>query len=219
MNIRRTLLTGFFVVLPLVITYWVIRLIFLQVASSVTPLIYQVVRVVAPGPWMQQAWVDYFAPLVSVILVLTVIYVIGLVGGNVLGRQVLKAVERLLLRVPVVRGIYSATRQFLDTFSRPEGRSFRAVVLVEFPKPKTWALGLLTSETEGEVQARTRRPVVSVFVPTTPNPTSGYLIFVDKDEVIELDMSIDDAFKMIVSGGVLTPPYSSSATLGASSGS
>lgn len=205
MSFRRTLLTGLVVVLPIFITYWVIAFIVGALHRTVTPVLTQILRLLAPGEWLQQAWLNYIAPLVSVALAVAVIYLIGLVGGNVLGRQLLKTVEGLLLRIPIVRGIYSATRQFIDTFSRPQGSGFRGVVLIEFPREGSWSLAFLTGAPQGEVQEHAGQPLVSVFVPTTPNPTSGYLLFVPESRTVRLDITIDDALKMIISGGVLVP--------------
>ncbi len=203
---RRTFITGLLVVTPLVVTYWLVSLVYRALDNNVTPLIFKLVGLLG-SPVEQGTWLGFVAPVVGIALSIGLIYGLGLVGGNVLGRQILKSVEALILQVPVVRGIYSATRQFIDTFSRPEGRSFHGVVLVQFPHPGVWSLGLVTNETAGEVPHRLGKSVLSVFVPTTPNPTSGYLVFAGKDEVKHLDMSIDDAFKMIVSGGVLTPAF------------
>jgi len=187
------------------VSFWLVTLLFGLINETVTPVLFQVVSWFASSAWVEQAWVNYIAPLVSIVLAVAVIYVIGLVGGNVFGRQLLAWLEAVLLRVPIVRGIYGATRQFIDTFSRQDGRAFSGVVLVEFPRAGTWTLGLVTGSTQGEIYRRIHRDLVNVFVPTTPNPTGGYLIFVPSENVIRLEMSIDDALKMIISGGVLTP--------------
>jgi len=208
MSIRRTFIAGLFIVLPVIVTYWLLALLFGAVNSTVTPILTRVVQWVFSGEWLQHAWVNYFAPLVSVVLAVALVFVIGLVGGNVLGRQVLRTVENVVLRIPVVRGIYSAVRLFVDTFSRCDGRAYRGVVLVEFPRAGSWSLGLLTGNASPEVTAHTRSDLVSVFVPTTPNPTGGYLIFVPEAQALRLSMSVDDALKMIISGGVLIPEAS-----------
>jgi uncharacterized membrane protein len=205
MSIRRKLAAGLIIVLPVIVTYWVVKFLFNAVNDTVTPVLTNIIRWVAPGSWAQYAWINFVAPLVSVILAVLVIYVIGLIGGNVLGRQLLGLLESLLLRIPVVRGIYSAARQFVDTFSRPEGTAFRGVVLVEFPREGTWSLGFVTGTAPREVVAHAAEKLVSVFVPTTPNPTGGYLLFVPERNAIRLEMSVDEALKMVISGGVLSP--------------
>jgi len=203
---KRTFLTGLLIILPVFITYWVMRFIFAQIDQAVTPTIRQAV-VWAGFQWLlEEGWVPYIAPMVSVTLLVLLIYAIGLFGGNVLGQQILDGVDKLLRSIPLVRGIYTATRQFVDTFAK-EGKSFRKVVLVEYPRKGLWTIALLTGDATGEVAYRADQELVSVFVPTTPNPTSGWLLFVPTTDLVELDMSVDDAFKLIISGGVLTPEF------------
>ncbi len=201
---RGTLLTGTLIILPVFITIWTILFVFQLISQLVTPTLLRIFELMGFGLFLERAWVEYTAPLVSVAVLVTAIFLLGLIGGNVIGKQVINAIERLLKSIPVVSGIYSAVRQFLDTFSSG-GRAFNKVVLIQYPREGLWTLALLTSETEGEVPVRAGTKLVSVFVPTTPNPTSGWLLFVPKGEVIELSMSVDDAFKMIISGGVLIP--------------
>ncbi len=205
MGFRRTFITGLVVVLPLMLTFWLVSLLFGMVDGTVTPVLTSFVRLVAPEAWLQRAWVTYVAPLVSIALAVFTIYLIGLVGGNVLGRQLLRWGEAILLRIPVVRPIYSAAKQFVDTFSHSDGKSFSSVVLVEFPREGVWTLGFVTGTTRGEVAARTRRSLLTVFVPTSPNPTGGYVLFVPEDKVIRLEMTVDDALKVVITGGVLAP--------------
>jgi uncharacterized membrane protein len=200
-TLRRTFLTGLIVLTPVLVTIWVVRLVLQTVTGAVTPTIQALIRVLH----IEQTWVQFIAPLIGLILSALVIYFLGTLAGNVLGRQLISGLERLLMQIPVVRGIYSATRQFLQTFSGDKTKAFSKVVLFEYPRKGLWTMGLLTGETRGEVQNETAPDVVSVFVPTTPNPTSGWLIFVPVEDVKELTMSVDDAFKMIISGGILTP--------------
>jgi uncharacterized membrane protein len=145
--------------------------------------------------------VRWLAPAASVLVALLLIYLVGLLGGNVVGRQVLKGLEAVVLQIPFIRGIYAATRQFLDTFSRDQ-KAFQKVVLVEWPRPGAWTVAFVTNEAPGALAPADH---VCVFVPTTPNPTGGYIIFVPRAAVRPLSMSVDDAFKLVISGGVLTP--------------
>jgi uncharacterized membrane protein len=204
-SIKRTLITGLIILTPILVSVWIVRFVFLQIHQSITPAVLNLLRLLGVGPWLETTFVNVGAPIFSVALAVAVIYLLGLLGGNVIGRQLLEGFERLLMQIPVVRGIYSATRQFLDTFSRDSNQAFRKVVLVEYPRKGLWTMALLTNETKGEVALAYQEPMVSVFIPTTPNPTSGWLLFVPKKDVIELTMSVDEAFKMIISGGVLTP--------------
>lgn len=209
---RARLLAGLLIILPVFVTFWIIKFAFTQIDNAITPSVLTAIELMGFG-WVREAgWIGYTAPVVSVLVLVTMIYVIGLVGSNVLGRQLLALVDRMLRTIPVVKGIYGATRQFLDTFST-DGRAFSKVVLMEYPRKGLWTMGLLTNDTRGEVPAKTGVDLVSVFVPTTPNPTSGWLLFVPKEDVIELEMSVDDAFKMIISGGVLTPSFGGPAGL------
>jgi len=200
-TLRRTFLTGLIVLTPVLVTIWVVQLVLKTVTGAVTPTVQSLIRVLH----IEQDWVQFIAPLIGLILSALVVYFLGTLAGNVLGRQLISALERLLMQIPVVRGIYSATRQFLQTFSGDKNEAFNKVVLFEYPREGLWTMGLLTGETRGEVQEKTEDVVVSVFVPTTPNPTSGWLIFVPRKSLTELTMSVDDAFKMIISGGILTP--------------
>ena len=204
-SIKRTLITGLIILTPILVSVWIVRFVFLQIHQSITPAVLILLRLLGVGPWLETTFVNVGAPIFSVALAVAVIYLLGLLGGNVIGRQLLEGFERLLMQFPVGRGIYSATRQFLDTFSRDSNQAFRKVVLVEYPRKGLWTMALLTNETKGEVALAYEEPMVSVFIPTTPNPTSGWRLFVPKKDVIELAMSVDEAFKMIISGGVLTP--------------
>ncbi len=202
-HFRRTFLTGLVFILPIIVSIWIVRFVFDQVSATVTPLVVQLIRLVGIA---ENFLVNYMAPLFSVALAVFLIWLIGLIGGNVIGRRLLKRLESLILQVPVVKGIYSATRQFLDTFSSAGSKAFKEVVLVEYPRMGLWSMAFLTSDSnQGEVQQKTKDEVISVFIPTTPNPTSGWLLFVPKSEVVRLNMTVDEAFKMIISGGVLTP--------------
>ncbi|MEM6731436.1 MAG: DUF502 domain-containing protein, partial [Myxococcota bacterium] len=205
-HFRRTFITGLLFILPIVVSIWLVRFAFEQISASITPLVLQLIRLFGIGQWGANMWLDYLVPLLSVAFAVFIIWLIGLIGVNVIGRRLLKRLEDLMLQVPVIKGIYSATRQFIDTFSKAGSKAFKEVVLVEYPRKGLWSLAFVTNDAnEGEVQQRTQDEVISVFIPTTPNPTSGWLLFVPKGEIIYLKMTVDEAFKMIISGGVLTP--------------
>jgi uncharacterized membrane protein len=201
---RRTFIAGLFIALPLLVTLWTIQFIFGRVEEALSPVVLETIRFLGFGHWLEIAWLDYLAPLLSVGLGVLVIYLVGLIGGNVLGRQVLKGLERVVLQVPVVRSIYGAVRQFVQTFSQAGGRAFSRVVLVQYPRPGVWTLGFVTNTAAAEIAQVTRPDAVSVFLPTTPNPTSGWLLYVSEAELVTVAMSVDDAFKLIISGGVLS---------------
>jgi len=202
---RNTFVTGLLIMLPVLVSIWVINLLFSIIDRSLTPIVLQFIRLVGLGAWSEMAWLNYVAPLVSVTLAVILISVAGLLGGNVMGRQILKGMDWLVKQVPLVRNIYSATRQFIDTFSSAKGSGFHRVVLVQFPHPGFWMIGFVTSEARGEVQSHVGESAIAVFLPTTPNPTSGWLVYLPEKDVLPLKMSVDEAFKVIISGGVLTP--------------
>ena len=202
---RRTFLTGLVVAAPILVTLWLVTLLFDQVSSYIAPALFGLARFFGFAGEPMRGWIETIVQLLSVGVGAAGIFLIGLLAENVLGRQLLKGLEWLLMQIPFIRGIYSATRQFLETFSGDSTKAFRKVVLFEYPRKGLWTMGLLTGDAKGEVAQRVPEKIVSVFVPTTPNPTSGWLIFVPSESVQELEMSVDDAFKMIISGGVLTP--------------
>lgn len=206
-TLRRAFITGLLIVLPLLVTFWVIHFIFTLIDDAVSPVVVHAIRLLGLGILDDRAWVDYVAPLVSVVLAVALICLVGLVGGNVFGRQLLQGLDFVLMQVPLVRSIYSSTRQFVETFSRASGQSFSRVVLVEYPRKGLWTVGLVTSSVRSEVQVRTVDEVIAVFLPTTPNPTSGWLVYVRESEVVPLRMSVDDAFKLVISGGILATPH------------
>ncbi len=205
-NFRRTLLTGFFIILPLAVTLWFLQFIFGFVDRLLTPIIIRFFHLIGLGEWGTVAWVKVFLPIASLAIAVIFTWMLGLIGGNVIGRQIVTGLERLVQRIPVVRSVYSATRQFVDTFSSGDGRSFNRVVLVQWPKDGSWTIGLVTQDTGGEIRQKIGhegRKLISVYVPTTPNPTGGYLVFVYEDAVVPLSMSVDEALKMVISLGVL----------------
>jgi uncharacterized membrane protein len=141
--------------------------------------------------------------LVIGIIALTLI---GAATANYVGRIFLLISDRILARMPVVRGIYGAMKQIFETVLAKQSNTFREVVLVEFPRKGMWTIAFVTSRTEGEVSDLTGPDAVSVYVPTTPNPTSGYLVFVPRSEVVPLSMTVEEAIKMVISTGIVTPP-------------
>lgn len=204
-NFRRTFVAGLFICLPLFVTLWTIQFIWGRIEDTVTPLVLQSMRLAGLGDWLKVAWVDYLAPLLSVGLGILAIWAVGLVGGNVIGRQALRLFEKLVLHVPIVRSIYGATRQFVSTFSQASGRSFSRVVLIEYPRAGVWTMAFVTNDAPSLVPSPAGQKMTSVFLPTTPNPTGGWLLFVVDDTLIDVPISVDDAFKLIISCGVLRP--------------
>jgi len=195
--IRRTFLTGLLILLPLFITYVLITFLFNIFTGVGAPLVSGLLRLFgADVP--AYPLID----LVNLILSLAVIFLLGLVGTNILGRRILTAFEALLLRLPLVKTIYSSVKQVVETFQGPN-RSFQRVVLLEYPRKGVWTLGLVATEHQNSLNLSPTDKVLTVFIPTTPNPTSGYLVIVPPGDVIDLKFSIEDAFKFIMSGGIV----------------
>jgi uncharacterized membrane protein len=195
--IRRTFLAGLLILLPLFITYVLIAFLFNIFTGIGAPLVMGLFRLVGAHDLTYP-----IVPLVNLLLSLAVIFLLGLVGTNILGRRILANFESLLLRLPLVRTVYSSAKQVVETFQGP-GRSFQRVVLIEYPRKGVWALGLVATERHDSLRLFPSENVVTVFIPTTPNPTSGYLVIVSPEDVKEIDFTVEEAFKFIVSCGII----------------
>ena len=141
----------------------------------------------------------------GIILVLLIMLVTGILVNNFIGRKLLQLWNKLLNKIPGFRGIYNALKQLSDTVFSPSGKSFKKALLIQYPRKGLWTIAFQTSDYQGEVAKIIGKELVNVYVPTTPNPTSGFFIMLAKEEVIELDMSVDEAFKLVISTGVVTP--------------
>lgn len=190
--LRRYLITGIIVSAPIVVTLWALLGLFRIVDELPKRM---------PGNFLPDV------PGVGVIIILSVIILIGIFATNVIGKRLISFGEKILGRIPLAKNIYNAVQQISTAFLGSQRSIFDKVVIVEYPRKGLYSLGFLTSEAEGEVQVKTDQKVVAVFIPTTPNPTSGLLIFVPKDELIYMDMTTEDGLKLVISGGVVEPPY------------
>lgn len=141
----------------------------------------------------------------GVILVIVVIIITGILFNNFIGRKLLELWEKLLDKIPGFRGIYKALKQLSDTVLSPSSNSFKKALLIEYPRKGLWTIAFQTGNYRGEVEEKTKQDLINIYVPTTPNPTSGFFIMLPKEDAIELDMSVDEAFKLVVSTGVVTP--------------
>ena len=197
---------GLVIVLPAVISIAVLRWLFGTVANITdTLLIFVPERFIhhdqGNGP-MYWYW-----SLVALALAVFLIGTVGLLARNYFGKRIIEWVDSALMRIPLLNKIYSATKQVNDAFSATNKTAFRTVVLVEFPHAGVHSIGFITSEQQEEVRLKTGRKVVCVFVPATPNPTSGFLLMVPEEKVIKLDMSVPDAIKYVISLGAILPDY------------
>lgn len=198
--LRRYLVAGLLLWIPLGITFLVTR--FLVGMMDQTLLL-------LPEQYRPESLLGFSIPGLGLVLTFVLLLVTGMLVANLLGRRLLEFWEGLLSRIPFIRTIYGGAKNFAETVLSDQGKAFNKVLLVEYPKEGIWSLAFKTSEYLGEVQAKTGKDVVCVFVPTTPNPTSGFIIMVPRDEVIELEMEVDQALKMIISLGVVVPRWTS----------
>jgi uncharacterized membrane protein len=197
-KLRNYLIAGLLIWLPIMITVWVVRFL--------TGILDQSLLLIPP-PWRPEALFGRYIPGLGIILSLLLLLGTGVLVRNLFGRQIVQGLEGLFRRIPVVGQIYGGAKTFSETVLADKGRSFKQVVLVRFPHPGVYSIGFITSEELEEVQAKTSEDVTCVLVPTTPNPTTGFLILVPKQDVIFLDMSVDEAVKMVLTLGVVVPSW------------
>ena len=197
-RLRGYFFAGLLVTAPDGITFWLAWLVLTFIDSRVTPLI--------PVDYNPNTYLPFVFPGLGLVILILVMTIVGALTTVLLGRTIVSMGERVLGRMPIIRSIYSATKQIIETVLASQSDAFRQVVLFEYPRRGSWAIGFVTGSTRGEVQNVTNDDVVNVFLPTTPNPTSGYLLFLPRHELIPLHMSVEEGIKMIISGGIVTPP-------------
>lgn len=202
-HVRSRLVRGAILVLPALITIWLLRLLFNVIDTNVTPHVRSVL-VWSGMPGLERWFAKLGVPIIGLMLTAAFVYLIGLLAGNFLGRRLGAAIEASILRIPFVKGVYGAARQLLDAFTPGGGQAFSQVVAVEYPRAGVWTVGFVTSEVAHHMPGGDQRlPCISVFFPTTPNPTSGWLALVPTDDVRVLDLSVEEGVKLIVSGGIV----------------
>lgn len=160
---------------------------------------------ILPKEYNPETYLPFYIPGIGLILAAVGLTLIGAATAGVAGRILLRVSERVLARMPVVRSIYGAVKQIFETVLAKQSNSFREVVLIEWPRRDLWTIGFVTAAVEGEIERRAGGGVIAVYVPTTPNPTSGYLMFVPRKDAITLDMSVEDAIKYVISTGIVVP--------------
>lgn len=197
--IRKYLIAGLLVWLPLAATVFIIGL-FIDLLDRTILLL--------PEQYRPETLIGFSVPGMGVILAIAVLIVTGMLAANLLGRRAVELWEKILSRIPLVRNIYNSVKQISITVLSSEGKSFRKVVLVEFPREGTWSMGFLTNEHIVIESGRIGQEMTAVFVPTTPNPTSGFLVMIPKTDIIELDLNIEEGIKYIISMGVIVPEKS-----------
>jgi uncharacterized membrane protein len=195
---KRYLIAGLLVWVPLGVTFMVIKFLVDLLDKSM---------LLIPPSYRPEALLGMHIPGLGVVISAIIVLSTGMFVAHFFGNKLIAVWERFLARIPLVRTIYISVKQLLETIFSSTGQSFRKVLLIEYPRRGVWTLALQASADAGEAQARTGMEVINVFVPTTPNPTSGFFLIVPKKDVIELDMSVDDGLKMIMSAGVVVPKW------------
>ncbi len=195
---RKYFITGLLILVPLAITLWVLNLIIGTMDQSLLLL---------PERWRPEAIFGFHIPGLGTILTLLIIFLTGLATRNFIGKQVVHVWESVLTRIPVVSSIYTSVKQVSDTLLSSSGNAFRKAVLVQYPRQGCWTIAFLTGVPGGDVRNHLKGDYISIYVPTTPNPTSGFFLMVPREDAIELDMNVDEALKYIVSMGVVSPEH------------
>ena len=193
---KKYLITGLLIWIPLVITIWVLKLVVDTLDQSLLLL---------PEQWRTESFLGVHIPGLGVILTVVIVFVTGVFATNFFGAQLVRLWHGILHRIPVVNSIYSSVKQISDTLFSSSGQAFRKALLVQWPCEGMWTIAFLTGTPGGDVVNHLPGNYVSVYVPTTPNPTGGYFVMVARKDVIELDMTVDAALKYIISMGVVAP--------------
>jgi uncharacterized membrane protein len=198
LRLRTYFFAGILITAPISITIYLAWAMIRWVDGAVIPLI--------PAHYNPETYLPFSVPGIGLLILLVGLTLIGAVTASMVGRMVVRGSDRLLNRMPVVRGVYNALKQIFETVLSQKSQAFREVVLVEYPRQGAWALGFITGKPDGEIQELGGGELVNVFVPTTPNPTGGFLLFLPERDVIRLSMTVEEGIKMVVSGGLVAPP-------------
>jgi uncharacterized membrane protein len=198
-SLRASFLTGLIVIAPVGLTIWLIWSVIGWIDGVVLPLV--------PYDFQPEKYIGINLRGIGVIIFLLFTIVVGWLAKGLLGRSLISIAENMVQNVPVVRSIYSGVKQIAETVFAQSERSFEKACLFEYPRKGIWAIGFISTTAKGEVaqRATTSGDLISVFVPTTPNPTSGFLLFFPREDIIELDMSVEDAAKLVISAGLVYP--------------
>jgi uncharacterized membrane protein len=202
-GLRNSFLTGLVVITPISLTIWLVWSVIGWIDGFVLPFVPGRYN---PEVWLQQRFdigLDIRGIGVAFFLIFTV--TVGWVAKGLIGRSIIASAESLVLTMPLVRSVYSGLKQIVETVLSQDTASFEQACLVEYPRRGIWAIGFVSTTAKGEIAARAEVPMVSVFLPTTPNPTSGFLLFVPADDVVMLDMTVEEAAKLVISAGLVYP--------------
>jgi uncharacterized membrane protein len=196
-RLKPIFFTGLLTVVPIAMTVVVVN----WIVGTMDELLNRFI----PDRYQPDVLLGFPIPGLGLLATLLLVMVVGMLTANFFGRKLFEFSEGLMGRIPLVKGIYSLFKQVANTVLHKDKQSFRKVVLIEYPRRGIWMVGFVTGRTEGEIQELTDRRVINVFVPTTPNPTSGFYILVPEEDAQVLEMTVEDAFKLVISGGMVTP--------------
>jgi uncharacterized membrane protein len=185
-KLKNYFITGLLVLIPIILTIYILKIL-IGVVEDISP-----VKLPIPG--------------MGLIITIGIVVATGFIATSVIGRWLVNLGEKFLFRIPIVKNIYQGAKQLSNAVFTPKGDKFRSVVLLEYPRKGLYSLAFVTGDTKGVMQDKTQKKMINVFVPTTPNPTSGFYLMVPEDEIIRLDMNVEDAFKVLISGGLYYPP-------------
>ena len=197
-HVRANFLAGILVTAPVAITLYAVWTVVSWFDHEVVPLL--------PARYSPETYLDFPLPGLGLLIAVIALYLIGAMTAGLFGRYVMGIGERALVRVPVVRSIYGATKQIAETVLAKQSNAFREVALIQYPSKGSWTMGFITGRPTAQIIENTVEDVVSVFVPTTPVPSAGFLLFVPRKEIVVLDMTVEEGLKMIVSLGIVAPP-------------
>ena len=196
-HIKNYFITGLLVIIPAVLTIYI-----LDILIGMMDRILKYV----PSKIQPDTYLPFHIPGLGLIATVLLTFLVGILAQNLLGKKLVYLWEWAVSRIPFVRSIYLAIKQLVEAIFAQNSKGFKRVVMIEFPRKELWSVGFLTGVTKGETQDKTKQRVVNVFVPTVPNPTTGFYLLVPEKDIIGLDMTVEDAFKLIMSGGIITPP-------------
>ena len=199
-SLRNTFVTGLFVLLPAAITYVILAFLFTKLDTLLAPSVSKLLHSLSLPLKLPKT-----IPGVGILATIVLVFFTGLFTRNIVGRKLISIGEGILSRIPVVRSVYVSAKQFMEAISPANRENFRKVVLIEYPRKGLYSVAFITCEAPAQVQKTTELNLMTVFVPTTPNPTSGYLIMLPKESILPLDISVEDGIKFVVSGGIVMP--------------
>ena len=197
--LKKYIIAGLLVWLPFAATVVIVKLLVDLLDKTIFLL---------PPEWQPTALIGISIPGLGILLAIFILLLTGMLAANLFGRRLVEFWERLLNKIPLVRSIYSGVKQVSSTIFDPSGKSFSKVVMLQYPKNDIWSIGFLTNDNLGDDLTAVNSGLIAIFIPTTPNPTSGFIVMSKADKIIELDMSVEDGFKFIISMGVIVPKNS-----------